>query len=472
MRLIREGSAKPRLIKTIHRRTGDLHWTQLKTTALRDADGELLGAMTMIEDVTAVKLAEIGTRVLAESGRLLASSLDYEQTLRNITEIAVPSLADYCGVDVVDEAGSLQRVAATHRDPRLAVLAERLATLGDTALGPGPPALRVIATGVSDLYEDINSELAHDDASPRENLWLRELGLRSVLIVPMRVPGRTIGAITLATDESQRRLRDDDVELAEQLGSRAAVAVENSRLHSKLTEVAETLQQALLPAELPDVEGWEIASLYRPTESELRIDVGGDFYELFDHDGVWFAILGDIVGKGVKAASVTALMRHGARVASRAEPSPAQILSRLDEVLAQPAALTTATAICLCLRPGSVVISSAGHPAGIIVSPDGRLREAPTADPLLGAFPGCERHEEEVLIEAGETLVLFTDGVIDTPGEGTRFGNERLRTLLSSAAQMRPREMLASLDRELAEFASLSGTDDVAVLALRLAAES
>ena len=124
-------------------------------------------------------------------------------------------------------------------------------------------------------------------------------------------PGATIGLMTLATVRSSWRLRPADVELAQQLARRAAVAVDNSRLHTKLSGVAETLQRALLPATLPAVEHWEIASLYRPTETDLRIDVGGDFYEVFDREGTWFVILGDVTGKGVTAATVTALLRHG-----------------------------------------------------------------------------------------------------------------------------------------------------------------
>ena len=114
---------------------------------------------------------------------------------------------------------------------------------------------------------------------------LRGLQVRSAIVVPMRVPSRTIGAMSFFTSESRRRLTGADVELAEQLARRAAVAVENSRLHTQLAEIAETLQISLLPNEIPDVPGWEIAALYRPAETEQRIDVGGDFYEVFEAHG-------------------------------------------------------------------------------------------------------------------------------------------------------------------------------------------
>ncbi len=469
VRMLHGDPVQPTLMRAIHRETGDLRWTLLKTTALRDADRELIGAMTVIVDVTEVKTAEIRTRVLAESGRLLASSLAYQQTLTNVANIAVPLLADFCSVDLLNDRGMLERVAAAHQDPRRRPLAAALAALPPTSLDPAHPAQRALSTGTSILHEDVTDAQLAAAVRDGEHLRLmRELAPRSLLIVPMRVPGRTIGLMSLATDRPGRRLRYDDRELAEQLARRAAVAVDHSRLHAKLASVAETLQRALLPAPLPDIPGWEIAALYHPTETELRIDVGGDFYEVFEHDGTWFAILGDIAGKGVTSASVTALMRHGARVASRTQPDPAAILARLDEALAQQPDHAMATAICLCIHEGRVVMSSAGHPPAIIIAQNGSVREAPCADPLLGAFERAERHHEDVPIGPRDMLVLYTDGVIDTAGRHDRFGIERLHRLLSGMARSSPQATLDRLDAELAAFsARRGGGDDVAALALR-----
>jgi serine phosphatase RsbU (regulator of sigma subunit) len=296
---------------------------------------------------------------------------------------------------------------------------------------------------------------------------LRALGIRSLLVVPLRVPSRSIGALTLATDFSLRRLGTDDVELAEQLGRRVAVAVENARLHAMLTEVAETLQRALLPADLPAVPGWDLAALYRPIETELRFDVGGDFYEFLEHEGTPFAIFGDVAGKGVSAASVTPLLRHGARVASHLQPSPAAILTQLDEALSSRPGEAMATALCLCLHPGKVVISSAGHPPAMIVSTDGTIREAPRSDPMLGVSAGLERHEEGLPIAHRELMVLYTDGVIDAcRSDGERFGADRLRRELSSLAGMVPAEAVSRLQQRLDAFTAGQSADDVALLVL------
>jgi PAS domain S-box-containing protein len=469
MRLLNNQRAEPVLMCVINRTTGETRWNLLKATALRDRRGRFNGALTVIEDVTAVKTAEVRTRVLAESGRILASSLDYQQTLSNVVEIAVPSLADYCSVDLLGERGQLERVAAAHRDPAREAVITRLREFESHMLGEQHPASRVLLTGTSELYQQIADEQLVEVSRDEEHLaLLRELGLRSIMIVPLRVPARAIGLITLATDTSRRELHGDDVELAEQLGRRAAVAVENSRMHTKLQIVAETLQQSLLPGDIPEVPGWEIASLYRPAETEQRIEVGGDFYEFFEHDGTWFAIVGDVAGKGVMAASVTALMRHGARVACRSEPEPAAILGVLDELLAQQSGDVLCTAVCFCMHPDHIVISSAGHPPAIVVGVDGKLREGPTPGPLLGAFDDSEWHEETIPVAAGELILVYTDGVTELPGSDDRFGTDRLRSLLAQHAGASPQALLDRLDAELATFAPGPGPDDIAVIGLRL----
>jgi PAS domain S-box-containing protein len=455
------------LMRTVHLVTGELRWDLLKTTPLYGPGGELIGAMTVIEDVTAVKAAEVQTRVLAESGRILASSLDYQRTLRNVTEIAVPSLADYCSVDLIGPDNRIERVAATHRDPARGQIAAELRQLGPDIPTPDSATRRVLETGTSELFTEVTDEqleaVARDD---RHLEQLRQLGLRSVMLVPMRVPARTIGVMTLATDQSFRRLGHSDVELAEQLARRAAVAVENARLHTELAGVASTLQQSLRPDAPPEIAGWELAALYRPAAIEQRIDVGGDFYEFFQCEDHWFAIFGDVTGKGVQAASLTAMMRYGARVACRANPAPSAILASLDEVLAAQAGDALCTALCLCIHPEHVVISSAGHPPGLVVAPSGEVREAPAAGPLLGAFPDSAWRDETVPVRPGELLVLYTDGVTETPGAAGRFGDERLAALLSEQAGKPPAEVLRRLDSELEDFSGGRGRDDVAVLAL------
>ena len=468
MRMMQGQAVEPLMMRTTHRDTGEVRWRQLKAAPLTDEKGELIAAVTIIEDVTAVKTAETRMRLLAESGRILASSLDYQQTLRNVANVAVPVLADWCAVDLVDADLRREHVVAAHNDPRKVALAVRLREMAPPEFDPAAADGRVLRTGVSELYPDVTEEQLAATAQSEEQLrLLRALQIRSVLIVPMRVPNRMVGVMTLVTAESRRRLRDDDVELAEQLGRRAAVAVENARLHTTLSEISDTLQRSLLPGALPDVPGWELASLYRPAGGEERIDVGGDFYEVFESDPGWFAIIGDVTGKGISAATLTGLLRHGSRFASRHDPRPAAILRALDEALRSRSESSLCTALCVRLEDRGITISSAGHPPALLARSDGAVREAPRAGPLLGAFTNGTWSDESIAVAEDELVLIYTEGVTESRGEQHRFGPARLKRLLSERASSTPAEVLARLDGVLEEFRTGPRADDIAALAFR-----
>ena len=468
VRLMRGTPATSQLMRTTHRATGQTRWRNLKTTPIRDDEGEIVAAVTVIEDVTAVKTAELRMRVLAESGRVLASTLDYEQTLANIASVAIPVLADWCAVELVDENFRREHSVTAHRNPAKSDLARRLRELAPDEALPGSALHRVLHTGVSELVEELSPGQLERAARSAEHLaLLRELGVRSVLLVPLRVAMRTLGVMTLVTAESRRRLTHDDVELAEQLGHRAAVAVENARLHTTLAGVAEILQKSLRPGELPEVPGWELATLYRAAGADERVDVGGDFYEIFPSGAGWLCLIGDVTGRGVTAAALTGLMRHGARFASRLEPQPAAILGRLDEELREHAGESLCSALCVALHEQSIVLSSAGHPPALIARPGEEPREAPEAGPLLGAFADARWPEDTVRIGSDELLLLYTDGVIETPGEKERFGTERLRELVSLHAGSGPELVLKRLDEALEAFRRGPRRDDMVAIALR-----
>lgn len=468
VRLLAGREAEPLLMHSVHRQTGAARWQRLKTAALRDTDGQMAAAVTVIEDITAVKSAEVHTRVLANSGRILASSLDYEQTLDNVARVAVPDLADWCVVELIDERLHRQTVVVAHRDPQKEALVQQLRGLEPEQIRPETTSARVFRSGQPELFFEVPDQHLLDNAQSEEHLRaMRELATRSAVVVPMRVPNRTIGVMTFATSESLRRLTHDDVALAEQLGRRAAVAVENSRLHTQLNHVARTLQASLLPRELPEVPGWEIASLYRPAGAELPVEIGGDFYEVFTAGSSAFALIGDVTGHGVTAATLTSMMRYGARFASRLEPQPAAILRRLDEELRGRPEDVLCTALCVRLEDGIAVLCSAGHPPGLIVDASGSLTEAPEAGPLLGAFEDADWHQRSVPMDSSHMILLYTDGVIENAGAQERFGTERLRELVSRHAGASPAELLRVLDAELTAFRGGAPNDDIAALALR-----
>lgn len=460
------GPVAPQLVRGVNRDTGERHWWQLKSSPMEDVDGELIGVFTVIEELTALKAAETRTRVLAESGRTLVSSLDHEQTLRNVTEVVVPALADLCAIDLIDENLVRERLVVAPPGDEHGAFARSFSWFRSESVDAESELGRVLTTGTTLFKEKVTSEdLARWSASAQALRRLHELDICSLLIVPMPVTSRTIGVMVFVTDAARGRLDSDDVEVAEQLGRRAAVAVDNARLHARLADAAETLERSLLPDKLPDIPGWDVASLYIPVSSELRMDVGGDFFELFTVAGRPFVIIGDVEGKGVTAATLTALMRYGASFAARSKPEPAAILEQLDEGLRHHVREATCTALCARLEPDRVLFSSAGHPPALLLSPTGGEREVPEPGPLLGAFGDARWRQHEVPIAPGELVLLYTDGVTDTLGRG-RLGRGRLRALLAEYADRGPQVLLEQLERVLRESGRGGRWDDLAALAL------
>jgi len=186
----------------------------------------------------ALRAAEEAQRFLAEAGELLASSLDYETTLQSIAQLVVPYLADWCTIDVLDREGGIERVAVAHQDPerveRVREIVRRLPINPRAAEGVG----KVIRTGLPEVFPVITDEvLAAVYPEPEKLELVRRLGLRSAMIVPMRAHGRTLGAISLAAAETERRYGLSDLRLAEDLARRAALAFDNARLYREAQEV-------------------------------------------------------------------------------------------------------------------------------------------------------------------------------------------------------------------------------------------
>ncbi len=337
-RLFAGEAPEPLLVQSITRATGQERWLIVRPSSITDPEtGKLAYAVNVYEDVTEVKRAEIAESFMSEASRVLASSMDFTATLRQIARLAVPRLADWCAVDVIGEDGELERVAIHHSDPARLEIADRLArhraTSADT---DGVPD--VIRSGQPLLYTDITTERLTAYARDTDHLeLLRELGVSAVLIVPLAAPTRTVGTITLATAESHRRLQERDVALAERLGRRAGTAVESARLYTARKRIADTLQSALLPESLPAIPGVQARALYRAAGELNR--VGGDFYDICEcGPGRWMVAIGDVCGKGPRAAGVTALARHTLRAAAILGHGPESMLRTLHEALSrQPA---------------------------------------------------------------------------------------------------------------------------------------
>jgi PAS domain S-box-containing protein len=466
VRLLRGEQPEPLMLRAVNRTTGREQWSLLKAAAVRDERGSIEAAVTIIEDMTTAKRNALRTEYMARASQVLASSLDYQQTLRNVAGLAVPQIADWCAVDLFDEEGGREPVAVAHADPTKVELAERLRAREPGELNPGQGVGRVRETGEPLLVSDISDELLAAVAIDEEHLrLLRAVGIRSVLIVPLKIRDEAIGALTLVSAESGRAFDDSDVQFAEQIAERAARAAENARLYTERSEVARTLQRSLLPEAVPEVAGWEISTLYRPAGHGN--EVGGDFYDFWEVDGAWLVMIGDVTGKGVGAAAVTSLVRHTARTASEFDSRPAQVLARVDAALKRSPTLSVCTAICLRLSEDGGTIAVGGHPLPLRLSAAG-LIEIGRPGALLGAFAGMCVNESSFSMQPGETIVIITDGVTDAIGAGgERFGVERLRTVLGEVRDAAPRVVRQRLVSALEEFQVGAQADDTAAIVMR-----
>ena len=463
---------EPVLMRNISLATGDERWMLVKSTPVRDVDGDVAMAVNIIEDVTDARRTEYHQRFLAGASKLLSASLDVDATLERAAAALVPEIADWCWVDVPDERGRLVRRAVAVDPDR----ADEVAALRD-AIGSGPAgteAARVLDDGRPRLHARVDEELLQGWASGAALDTLRRAGLRSVLTVPLVAGTRVVGTMTMGTDRSGRALGELELALAEELGIRAGVATENARLHATRTHIATTLQRSLLPPRLPAVPGMTISARFRAAGEAT--EVGGDFYDLFPVSEGWMVIMGDVTGKGPEAAAITSLARYTMRTAAGYERSPAGVLERLNATLVvDPDRRRLCTVVCarIIARPDGhavVTVAGAGHPPPFVLR-GGHAERVAVAGPLLGAFEGVGWMETEVDLAPGESLVLYTDGVTDASNEEERFGEERLEAVLDGAADLGPDGIASRVDEALHAFERGPQRDDVALLVLQATAE-
>lgn len=466
VRILRgEDTVDPLLIRTVHRETGAQRWNLLKAAPLQGENGEIEATIMIIEEVTDRKRAELRNAFLAKADAVLASSLDYEQTLRNVAELAVPDIADWCAVDLLDPDGDRRTVAVAHIDPERLAFAEEIRGYVPDRVDRRSGIGLVLSTGESLLYPEISDEMLAASAVDEHHLaLLRAIGFHSALIVPLRLGDRILGAITLVSAESRRALDEHDLELAEQIAARAAVAVENSRLYSERSVIAQTLQKSLLPEQLPEIPGYELASFYMPAiEASM---VGGDFYDVWPVNGSWMVIVGDVTGKGIQAAALTALVRHTVRTASEFDTSPASLLALVDSMLKKRPVLSVCTALCLRLKDDELTLATGGHPWPLHITANG-VREVGEPGPLLGGFADVHWRDVTLELEPDSTLMLYTDGITDArDARGERFGIARLCATLEQLRSRPAEEILHGLAGKLDEFQRTAHADDIAAIAL------
>jgi len=413
-------------------------------------------------------------RMLAEIAAASHPTHSLEQTCDAICDVLVPEFADFCMIDLIGE-DRVPRRAAVRVGPGSGPDVER----GLAARAPSTPeGLREgrDPSPAPRFYERASDEdlrgLAHDKDGDLE--FLRSLGLRSAITVALQARGGVAGALTLGVAWSGRRYRREDAHFASILSGRVALALDNAGLFAGLekaerarAEIGETLQRGLLPPPLPRIPGWSIAAMYKPAGAEN--EVGGDFYDVFRVPGGWMLAVGDVTGRGARAASITAIARYTLRTAAVFTDDPLGALRALNRALLAhgDSALCSLATITLGddhAQPARLVV--AGHPPPLLVDGEAvsEMGEGIEPGPILGAFEKAEWRIEHTQIEPGQQLVIVTDGIAEARGASERFGEARMRAELSGAAN----SVLAlqRLEIALRAFTERPLEDDVAAMAI------
>jgi len=459
---------EPMIVRNVVRATGEQRWLLSKAIAIRDGDGRPRYVVNFTEDVTAVKRAELAQRVLAEAGRVLVSSLDQQHTLQQLAMLAPPELADWCGVDMPGRGGTIDPVAVGHADPAKLALTRTLRERYPVPMDE-PYGLAAVLRGDVPHYlvDETPDEALVAYAVDDEHLALmREVGFNAIMIVPVVGRSAVLGALTFVSAHA-RRFDGADLELAHELGRRAGIALENARLYRERTDIAHTLQVALVPDPVPLAPGWDVAALYRPAGEAS--EAGGDFYDMVRTGDGWLVVIGDVTGKGARAASLTALARYTLRTAAMLTDDPGAALAALNAGLMRRDDVAYCTAALVALTDDGdrarARVYSAGHPLPVLLQA-GVARPLGRSGPLLGALEDARWPASDAVLGPGDRLVLYTDGVTDARGPRDRFGDERLLELLSSVDGAAPAALVKAIDGAIRGFEHGPQRDDTALLAV------
>jgi serine phosphatase RsbU (regulator of sigma subunit) len=407
--------------------------------------------------------------ILYDIAEVSDGSRSVEDTLDAICDVVVPRFADFCMIDVIAEENRVTRAAA-RVDARGGPEVERRLAEREPSVPEGMSGGRDAPLEPRFFQRMSDADLSAISHDAEDLHFLRSLGVRSAITLGLKARGRLMGALTVGTAWSGRRYRVDDCRFAKVLAGRVALTLDNAGLFSDLqraererAEIAETLQRGLLPPPLPHIAGWSAAAMYRPAGAEN--EVGGDFYDAFRVPGGWMLAMGDVTGRGAWAASIAAQARYTLSTAALLTGDPLVALATLNRALLarHDSALCSVAALTLSDDPLQPVrVAVAGHPSPLLVDGEA-VDEVAEAGPVLGAFPDASWEIERLEMDPGHQLVVITDGITEANGSNGRFGEERLRSVLSGATS--PASVVQQLEEALRRFTD-DISDDAAILAV------
>ncbi|GGT99185.1 SpoIIE family protein phosphatase [Streptomyces coeruleorubidus] len=454
---------------------------------VRGSDGRLEGVLLSAHDVTEQHLARQRLVLVNDASLRIGSTLDLPRTAQELADVAVPRFADFVTVDLLPaiEGGEDPPQGSPHGPVMLRRVAcqsvlegcpEAVVQIGTVAAYPEGSTAAVCLAAGRPLIEHITPAALEnlDRTAPERAERMRRFGFHSVLAVPMRARGLTLGVATFSRHRQPKRFEQDDLLLAQEITARAAVCIDNARRYTRERDTSLTLQSSLLPQRLPEQAALDVASRYRPASA--RAGVGGDWFDVIPLSGARVAlVVGDVVGHGVQASATMGRLRTAVRTLADVDLPPDELLTHLDDLVDHVAGGGDTTApldgdigaTCLYAVYDPVsrhcTIARAGHPVPALVTPDGTVEflEVPAGPPLgLGGLPF---ESTELELAEGSLLVLFTDGLVEVRGRDIDEGIAALHEVLRRPAQ----DLEAMCDALLRTLLADRPSDDVALLVAR-----
>jgi serine phosphatase RsbU (regulator of sigma subunit) len=407
-------------------------------------------------------------RSAREAGRRLGSLYDISNaftrslSLERTAEAIAASFADALGVDaavirVPDARGDLLVPRAVH------VADERLReALAAVLARPQPvPARR------RSVPELLDQETAGRLGGAHALLVPFLARGSSAALVPVAATGELLAEVMVLSLDPGEPIGAEGLAVARSLAQQAALALENARLHQQLTHFAETMRRSLLPQDPPAVPGLDVGHRY---ESAAQVEVGGDVFDFLELPDARLAlVLGDVTGHGIDAAADMAMGKFVFRSLARRHVEPGEFLEHANDVvvaeLASGAFITMAYLVAD--SDGRIACASAGHPRPRLLHTDGRIEELGGGGLALGIAEGQAYEETRVELEPGESVVVYTDGLVEARRDGEQYGVERLDRALAAHAQLDAQELADALVRDCRAFSREELADDCAIVVIR-----
>lgn len=403
-------------------------------------------------------------RVLADASDALNESLDPDVALLRILDVVVPRIASWSIVFLGEGNGDGPRIVTRHGDPARQGDLDRLVAEEGEALA-GSVQVQQVLRDHRALAIPLGDRAAVD---PRLTPALRQLGLGDVVIVPLEAGGRSLGALAVVLDPARGTYDAEDVSLLADLGRRCGLALGNARRFDRERRIALELQHSLLP-QLPAVAGIESCGHYEPAAHD--VEIGGDWYDLIDVDeNTIVAVIGDVTGHNISAAAVMGRLYGAIRSYTLEGHAPDSVLRQIDRTSSHLVGELLATCCVVRFRRHaahwSLEIANAGHPPPLLLRAGCDVELAPTRlDPLLGLLHNLPvRGITTVDVNIGDTVVLYTDGLVERRTENIDVGLARL----VSAGRRAVGEPIGAVCKRLVDDLQPDGRDDLAVLAIRL----